>query len=109
MAKFIKPFLGCPLQVIHPIAFGIGDECPKELEDAARATGSLPPKGKKLTKAEQKAIDDAKAAEEADAALQELEDAGTDATDALAADPDNADLKSVKEDAEKALSDAQSE
>lgn len=41
MAKFIKPFYGVRSQEIYPTHFEPGDECPPELEDAARADGAI--------------------------------------------------------------------
>jgi len=41
MAKFIKAFSGCETGEIYPTLFQPGDECPKDLEDAARAAGVL--------------------------------------------------------------------
>lgn len=109
MAKFIKAFLGCTGGEVYPTEFAVGDDCPKDLEEAARSTGALPAKGKKLTAAEQKAIDEALAAQEAAEALKVLETALTEATEALAADPENAELQEAKAQAEKALLDAQPE
>jgi hypothetical protein len=42
MAKFSKAFTGCKAGEIYPIEFQPGDECPKELEPAARAVGAIP-------------------------------------------------------------------
>lgn len=48
MAKLTKPFRGVPDGEIYPVEYGPGDECPKELEAAAKALGALeaPKKGK---------------------------------------------------------------
>lgn len=50
MAKFTKPFRGVPDGEIYPIEYKPGDECPKELESAAKSLGALaadkPVKGK---------------------------------------------------------------
>ena len=43
MAKFSKPFSGCKSGEIYPTEFQQGDECPAELEDAARSCGALMP------------------------------------------------------------------
>lgn len=42
--KFKKPFRGVPKGQIMPVQFKAGDDCPPELEDAARAFGALPAK-----------------------------------------------------------------
>ena len=39
--KFIKPFRGVPNGRIYPVQFEVGDECPPELETAARAENVL--------------------------------------------------------------------
>lgn len=104
MAKFSKSFLGCKSQEIHPTQFEAGDTCPKELEDAAREADSLLAKGKKLTAAEQKLLDEAE--KNAAAALKELEDAAEAAGTALEADPENEDLKTAKAAADQAVADA---
>lgn len=41
MAKFSKPFSGCRSGEIYPTEFEPGDECPAELEDAARSCDAL--------------------------------------------------------------------
>lgn len=51
MAKFAKPFHGVPNGAIYPVEYTTGEECPQELEAAARALGALvqeqrPAKGK---------------------------------------------------------------
>lgn len=51
MAKLTKPFRGVPAGEIYPKEYKPGDECPRELEAAARALGALhieqpKPKGK---------------------------------------------------------------
>ena len=48
MAKFAKPFRGVPAGEIYPVQYQPGDECPPELEKAAKALGALEqPKPKK--------------------------------------------------------------
>lgn len=47
MAKFSKAFLGCKSGEIYPTQFHEGDECPSELEDAARSVGALDVKAQK--------------------------------------------------------------
>jgi len=42
MAKFTKAFCGCKAGDIYPTDFVPGDDCPAELEDAARSVGALP-------------------------------------------------------------------
>jgi len=39
--KFIKEFSGVKAREIYPTAFAVGDECPPELEDAARTLGAV--------------------------------------------------------------------
>ena len=46
--KFNKPFKGVCDGDVYPTSFGEGDDCPKELLDAAIAAGAV----KKQTKAE---------------------------------------------------------
>ena len=49
MAKFAKDWRGVKSQEIYPTDFAPGDECPPELEAAARACGVLSseaPKGR---------------------------------------------------------------
>lgn len=41
MAKFNKPFRGVPNGEIYGREFAQGDECPHELEQAAREAGAL--------------------------------------------------------------------
>jgi hypothetical protein len=41
MAKFTKEFTGCKAGEIYPTTFAAGDDCPPELEDAARECGVL--------------------------------------------------------------------
>ncbi|WP_196481679.1 hypothetical protein [Burkholderia cepacia] len=41
MAILIKAFKGVKNGEIYPTAFEVGDECPEELEDGARALGAL--------------------------------------------------------------------
>lgn len=41
MAKFNKRFYGVRHQEIYPTQFEPGDECPPELEEAARADGAI--------------------------------------------------------------------
>jgi len=50
MAKFTKPFYGVKHQEIYPTQFESGDECPPELEAAAKAEGVLAADGKKPKK-----------------------------------------------------------
>lgn len=46
--KFSKPFYGVPAGEIYPVRYQVGDACPPELAQAARAVGALEePKGKK--------------------------------------------------------------
>lgn len=45
--KFAKPFSGAPDGVVYPIAYATGDDCPKELEHAAREAGALEVKAMK--------------------------------------------------------------
>jgi len=42
MAKFIKAFRGVRKGEIYPTQFKAGDDCPAELERAAKAVGALP-------------------------------------------------------------------
>ena len=45
--KFAKPFRGVKAGEIYPVDFVPGDDCPPELEEAARACGVLEaPKGR---------------------------------------------------------------
>jgi len=49
MAKFAKPFRGVPNGEIYGREFAPGDDCPPELESAARELGALEadkPKGR---------------------------------------------------------------
>lgn len=39
--KFIKPFYGCKAGEIYPTRFQVGDACPAELLDAAKADGAV--------------------------------------------------------------------
>lgn len=39
--KFSKPFKGVPNGEIYPVDYAPGDECPPELEEAARGEGVL--------------------------------------------------------------------
>lgn len=39
--KFSAPFYGCKDGDIYPTHFSVGDDCPPELQDAARAVGAL--------------------------------------------------------------------
>lgn len=48
--KLIKPFRGVPNGAFYPVDYAKGDDCPKELEDAAREVGALPSKESKPTK-----------------------------------------------------------
>lgn len=41
MAKFTKPFCGCRDGDIYPTDFQPGDDCPAELEAAARSVGAI--------------------------------------------------------------------
>ena len=41
MAKFSKPFKGVKDGDIYPTQFDKGDNCPPELEDAAKSVGAL--------------------------------------------------------------------
>lgn len=50
MAKFSKPFRGVPDGEIYPVEYKAGDECPKELEAAARSLGALATAAKKQAK-----------------------------------------------------------
>lgn len=43
MAKLTKPFYGVPDGEIYPVQYQSGDECPKELEAAAKSVGALAP------------------------------------------------------------------
>ena len=43
MAKLIREFDGVPAGEIYPVTFKAGDECPPELEAAARAVGAIGP------------------------------------------------------------------
>lgn len=47
MAKFVKPFRGVPKGEIYPVHFKAGDDCPPELESAAKALGAVPKPGPK--------------------------------------------------------------
>jgi hypothetical protein len=42
MAKLTKPVTGCANGEIYPREYAAGEECPAELEAAARALGALP-------------------------------------------------------------------
>lgn len=82
MAKFSKAWRGVKAGDIYPTEFKTGDECPPELVEAAHASEVL----EALGDADTKAIADAKAAREAEAAaLQAAADAERAARDA---DPD---------------------
>lgn len=50
--KLIKPFRGVPNGEFYPIDYAKGDDCPKELEEAAREAGALPNKESKRNQAE---------------------------------------------------------
>lgn len=52
MAKVIKTFQGVPAGEIYPKEFVEGDECPAELEDAAKELNALEGFEKKPAKAE---------------------------------------------------------
>lgn len=41
MAKLIKAFRGVPNGALYPVEYEKGDECPPELEEAARELGCL--------------------------------------------------------------------
>lgn len=41
MAKFAKHFKGVKAQEIYPTEFAPGDDCPPELETAARSVGAI--------------------------------------------------------------------
>lgn len=41
MAKLLKDLFGVTGDEIHPRWFAAGEECPADLEEAARATGAL--------------------------------------------------------------------
>lgn len=41
MAKLTKSFRGVPAGEIYPVQYKPGDECPPELEDAARSLGAI--------------------------------------------------------------------
>lgn len=41
MAKFSKAFSGVPEGWIYPVDYVAGDECPEELEDAARSVDAI--------------------------------------------------------------------
>ena len=45
--KFTKSFTGAPDGVVYPVLFSAGDDCPKELEQAAREAGALDAKAMK--------------------------------------------------------------
>lgn len=53
MAKFDKPFRGVRSGEIYPEQFKAGDECPPELEKAARDCGVLAQEKAKKAKAEE--------------------------------------------------------
>lgn len=48
--KFSKPFRGAPKGDAFPREYTTGDDCPPELERAARAAGALAPDKKPTTK-----------------------------------------------------------
>jgi len=48
--KFIKPFRGALKGEAFPREYKAGDDCPPELERAARAAGALAPEKKPTTK-----------------------------------------------------------
>lgn len=50
MSKFTKPFYGVKEGEIYPTQFEAGDECPSELEGAAKAENALAADGKKPKK-----------------------------------------------------------
>lgn len=39
--KFTKPFLGVKAGEVYPTEFKPGDECPPELQDAAKSVGAV--------------------------------------------------------------------
>ncbi|MDE1139582.1 hypothetical protein [Paraburkholderia tropica] len=41
MANFVKPFRGVPQGEIYPKRYEAGEECPAELEAAAREAGAI--------------------------------------------------------------------
>jgi hypothetical protein len=41
MSKFSKPFRGVKAGEIYPTAFLVGEDCPAELESAARSAGAI--------------------------------------------------------------------
>lgn len=45
--KFTKAFRGAPDGVIYPVDFAVGEDCPKELEQAAREAGAIKAKAMK--------------------------------------------------------------
>jgi hypothetical protein len=73
MAKFIKPFKGVPEGEIYPKQYEVGEDCPPELEDGARAMKALG-KADKASKA-----DDASAAEGTQGAADGAADGSADA------------------------------
>ena len=50
MSKFTKPFYGVKAGEIYPTQFEPGDDCPPELEAAAKAESALAADGKKPKK-----------------------------------------------------------
>ena len=50
--KFIKPLYGVKTGEIYPTQFEAGDDCPPELECAAKETGALQAGGKRAAKAD---------------------------------------------------------
>lgn len=48
--KLTKDFRGVPNGAFYPVYYAKGDECPKELEEAAREAGALPAKTSKPPK-----------------------------------------------------------
>lgn len=52
--KFVKPFYGCKKGEIYPTRFEVGDECPPELEAAARSVGAIAVKAEPKRKAQDK-------------------------------------------------------
>lgn len=53
MSKFSKPFTGVKAGEIYPTKFSVGDDCPSELESAARTLGALETQAPPLSPAQQ--------------------------------------------------------
>ncbi|MGR2664280.1 hypothetical protein ACUXVY_22055 [Chromobacterium haemolyticum] len=70
MPKFAKPFIGVKDQDIYPSEFEAGDECPPELELAAKEAGVLMEGGKKSAAKEAQTTPPAGTEESTDAAGQ---------------------------------------